>query len=70
MTGGVDVENPYTIPKNVEKWLKEHTVEDLEAALWEMKGKEAELLAEILSAIYYISDDLLGTQVPQIKALA
>ncbi len=62
--------NTHTIPKNVEKWLKEHTVEDLEAALWEVKGKEAELLAEILSIIYEMNDDLLGTQIPQIKALA
>ncbi len=64
------MENAYTIPKNVEKWLREHTVEDLEAALWEVKGKEAELLAEILSIIYEMNDDLLGTQIPQIKALA
>ena len=64
------LENAHTIPKNVEKWLKEHTVEDLEAALWEVKGKEAELLAEILSIIYEMNDDLLGTQIPQIKALA
>jgi len=64
------VENTYAIPKNVEKWLREHTVEDLEAALWEVKGKEAELLAEILSIIYEMNDDLLGTQIPQIKALA
>ena len=58
------------MPKSVEKWLKSHTVEDLEAALWEMKGKKAEVLAEILSILYEINDDLLGTQIPQIKALA
>ncbi len=58
------------MPKNVEKWLKEHTVEDLEAALWELKGKKAEMLAEILSMLYEINDDLLGTEVPEIKALA
>ncbi|AGB03939.1 hypothetical protein AciM339_0036 [Aciduliprofundum sp. MAR08-339] len=67
MTGGIKMEK---MPKNVEKWLKSHTVEDLEAALWEMKGKKAEVLAEILSILYEINDDLLGTEIPEIKALA
>ncbi len=58
------------MPKKVERWLKSHTVEDLEAALWEMKGREAEVLAEILSMLYEINDDLLGTEIPEIKALA
>ena len=56
--------------KEVERWLKTHTVEDLEAALWEMKGKEAEMLAEILSMIYEINDDIVGVEIPEIKALA
>ncbi|MCD6275814.1 MAG: hypothetical protein J7J42_03630 [Thermoplasmata archaeon] len=61
------------IPKpspEVEAWLKSHTVEDLEAALWEMKGKKAEMLAEILSLIYEINDDIVGVEIPEIKALA
>jgi len=71
MTGGLKMRNEFPrMPKNVEKWLKEHTVEDLEAALWDLKGKEAEALAEILSILYEINDDLLGTEIPEIKALA
>ena len=61
------------IPKpsrEVEAWLKSHTVEDLEAAMWEMKGKRAEMVAEILSLVYEISDDIVGVEIPQIKALA
>ncbi len=54
----------------VEAWLKSHTVEDLEAAMWEMKGRRAEMVAEILSLVYEISDDIVGVEIPQIKALA
>jgi len=71
MTGGLKMRNEFPrMPKNVERWLKKHTVEDLEAALWDLKGKEAEALAEILSILYEINDDLLGTEIPEIKALA
>ncbi len=56
--------------REVEAWLKSHTVEDLEAAMWEMKGRSAEMVAEILSLVYEISDDIVGVEIPQIKALA
>jgi hypothetical protein len=58
------------MPKNVEKWLKNHSVEDLEAALWEMTGKRAETVVEILSMVYDMNDDIVGSEVPKIKALA
>ncbi len=58
------------MPKNVEKWLRNHTVEDLEAALWDMTGKRAEAIADILSMVYQMNDDIVGSEVPRIKALA
>lgn len=58
------------IPKRVENWLRTHTVEDLEAAMWEIDGKKAEVVAGILSLLYEISDDIVGVEVPEIEVLA
>ena len=55
------------IPKRIENWLRNHTVEDLEAAMWELDGKKAELIAGILSIVYDISDDIVGVEIPEIE---
>ena len=58
------------IPKRVENWLRTHAVEDLEAAMWEIDGKKAEVVAGILSLVYEMSDDIVGVEVPEIEVLA
>ncbi len=58
------------MPKRVEEWMRKHSVEDLEAAMWELEGRKAELVAEILSLIYEMTDDIVGVGIPEIEALA
>ena len=58
------------IPKRIENWLRNHTVEDLEAAMWEIDGKKAELIAGILSMVYDMSDDIVGVEIPEIEVFA
>ena len=40
------------IPKKVREWMKRHSIADLEAAMWELDDKRAEIVAEILSIMY------------------
>ncbi len=58
------------IPKRVEEWLRTHTVADLEAAMWEIDDKRAEVIASILSLIYEMTDDIVGVGVPKIEVFA
>ncbi len=62
--------NGIKIPKRVEEWLRTHTVADLEAAMWEIDDKRAEIIANILSLIYELTDDIVGMGVPEIEVLA
>ena len=58
------------IPKRVERWLRTHTIADLEAAMWEIDDKRAEVVANILSMIYEMTDDIVGVGIPKIEVLA
>ena len=58
------------IPKRVERWLRMHTVADLEAAMWEIDDKRAEIIANILSMMYEMTDDIVGVGIPKIEVLA
>ncbi len=58
------------IPKRVERWLRTHTVADLEAAMWEIDDKRAEIIANILSMMYEMTDDIVGVGIPKIEVLA
>ncbi len=58
------------IPKRVEEWLRTHTVADLEAAMWEIDDKRAEIIANILSMIYDMTDDIVGMGIPELEVIA
>lgn len=58
------------IPKRVKDWMSRHSVADLEAAMWELEDKRAEVVAEILSTMYELSDDLVGIETPKVEVFA
>ncbi|NPA75887.1 MAG: hypothetical protein GXO25_07415 [Euryarchaeota archaeon] len=58
------------MPKRVKEWMKTHSVADLEAAMWELDDKRAELAAEILSIMYELTDDIVGVEVPKVEVFA
>ena len=58
------------IPKRVKDWMSRHSVADLEAAMWELEDKRAEVVAEILSMMYELSDDLVGIETPKVEVFA
>ena len=58
------------IPKRVKNWMRTHSVADLEAAMWELEDKRAEIVAGILSTMYELSDDLVGIEAPKVEVFA
>ena len=58
------------MPKRVKEWMRTHSVADLEAAMWELEDKRAEVVAEILSMMYELSDDLVGIEAPKVEVFA
>ena len=58
------------MPKKVKEWMRNHSVADLEAAMWELEDKRAEVVAEILSMMYELSDDLVGIETPKVEVFA
>ncbi len=58
------------IPKRVKEWMSTHSIADLEAAMWELEDKRAEVVAGILSIMYELTDDLVGIEAPKIEVYA
>ncbi len=58
------------IPKRVKDWMSRHSIADLEAAMWDLEDKRAEVVAEILSIMYELTDDLVGIEAPKVEVFA
>ncbi len=58
------------IPKRVKEWMSTHSIADLEAAMWDLEDKRAEVVAEILSIMYELTDDLVGIEAPKVEVFA